>query len=161
MAGVPNYHLKTTHFTFGGSIFSGTELKANTKMETDVKRAGSSTLLYILCFQPISLSTLSSALAKHNEWGGRVGGKIGLKQWWSEWKSLLWGSLMSSNSSKWTYSGTLDRKLNEMSPQRDKGHWQYPTRDCWGLWEVLPSRPTLWMTAWYQNTKMSNKPCRS
>lgn len=37
MSGVPNYHLKTTHSTFGGSIFSGMKLKANTKMETDVK----------------------------------------------------------------------------------------------------------------------------
>lgn len=56
MSGVPNYHLKTTHCTFGGSIFSGTKLKANTKMETDVKRASSSTLLYNPCFHPFSLS---------------------------------------------------------------------------------------------------------
>lgn len=52
----PNYHLKTTHFTFGGPIFPGTELKANTKMETDVKGAGFITLLHVCSvFSPITL----------------------------------------------------------------------------------------------------------
>lgn len=36
--GVPKYHLKTTLSTFGGSIFSSTKLKANTKLETDVEQ---------------------------------------------------------------------------------------------------------------------------
>lgn len=57
MWGVPNYHLKTTLSTFGGSIFSGTKLKANTKMETDVETSKScSARLYIPCFHLFSLS---------------------------------------------------------------------------------------------------------
>ena len=57
MWGVPNYHLKTTLSTFGGSIFSGTKLKANTKMETDVETSKSSSArLYIPCFHLFSLS---------------------------------------------------------------------------------------------------------
>lgn len=80
MLGVPNHHLKTTRSKFGGSIFSGSKLKANTKMETDVKRASSSTLLSTPCFHPFSLSlslspsfshslSLPFSLGKHNEWG--------------------------------------------------------------------------------------------
>lgn len=39
--------MKTAPFTFGDSIFSGTSLKANTKMETDVEPVKFLTLLYV------------------------------------------------------------------------------------------------------------------
>lgn len=100
---MPNYHLKTTHFTFGGSIFSGTELKANTKMETDVKRAGSSTLLHVCSvFSPISLClSLGCPLLWPNvtpETSWRGAGKIGINHGGQSGNPDS-DSLISSNSS--------------------------------------------------------------
>lgn len=64
---MPNYHLKTTLSTFGGSIFSGIELKANTKMETDVERLRAA--LHWCIFHSLFLSRSVLSSTKHNEWG--------------------------------------------------------------------------------------------
>lgn len=57
---VPNYHIRTAQSAFGDSIFSGTSLKVNTKMETDVKRVK---LLTLFCV--FSQFLVSSSRAKH------------------------------------------------------------------------------------------------
>lgn len=56
---MPNHHLKTALSTFGGSIFSGTELKANTKMETDVERVRAAPYLcifHVFICRPLGLN---------------------------------------------------------------------------------------------------------